>query len=355
MAELIRTEEYPIYIGNDSLEALSAYFKLNTFSSCFILLDEHTAKYCLPILLDQVPFLAAAKVIVINSGEINKTLATCTHIWEELTAGGAGRKSILVNLGGGVITDMGGFAAKTYKRGIHFVNVPTTLLSQVDASIGGKLGVDFNGFKNHIGLFGYPNIICINAAFLKSLPSREIKSGFAEVIKHALIQDKIYWEAIQYITDVSEMEWNSCITRSVGVKKKVVDQDPFENGIRKALNFGHTLGHAFETYLLNTEQHLLHGEAVALGMIIEAYLSNKKGLLSDSDLQSIVSFIIQIYGKANIEGYDWNQLLACMGQDKKNVSNKISFTLLNGIGDVVIDQHFETAAILEAVEYYQSL
>ena len=213
----------------------------------------------------------------------------------------------------------------------------------------------FNGFKNHIGLFGYPNIICINAAFLKSLPSREIKSGFAEVIKHALIQDKIYWEAIQSITDVSEMEWNSCITRSVGVKKKVVDQDPFENGIRKALNFGHTLGHAFETYLLNTEQHLLHGEAVALGMIIEAYLSNKKGLLSDSDLQSIVSFIIQIYGKANIEGYDWNQLLACMGQDKKNVSNKISFTLLNGIGDVVIDQHFETAAILEAVEYYQSL
>lgn len=355
MADVIRTIDYPIYIGNDSLNELANYFKLNGFKTYHILVDENTKMYCLPAILDHLNFIKNLNIIEIKSGESNKNLETCKLVWDALTNQGAGRNSVLINIGGGVISDLGGFVAKTFKRGMHFINIPTTLLSQVDASIGGKLGVDFNGFKNHIGLFGFPNLIIIDTSFYQTLDNRELRSGFAEVIKHALIKDEVYWKELTKVKRLEDMEWNSCLSRSIHVKNIIVEQDPYENGLRKALNFGHTIGHAFETYFLGTNKHLLHGEAVALGMIMEAHLSMQKNLLSRACFDELTLYILNYFGKADIEGFEWDVISDYMRQDKKNVGDQISFTLLNSIGNVSVDQFVEQEQIIKAIAYYESL
>lgn len=355
MAVVIRTNEYPIYLGKDALEELEAYFKINAFSQYFVLMDENTKSNCWPLLKKEVPFLGEAHIIEIESGEVNKVLDTCSTLWQFLTDKGADRNSILINLGGGVITDMGGFVAKTFKRGMYFINIPTTLLAQADASIGGKLAVDFMSYKNQIGLFGYPNVIIVNPDFLNTLDKRELRSGFAEVIKHGLIQDKNYWNSIQEWSNLDDVEWNFTISKSIKLKKKIVDLDPFENGLRKSLNFGHTLGHAIETFYLGSGQHLLHGEAISVGMIMEAYLSYKRGHLTKEELDVIQDYIFQFFEHYDLSSLDIDVLKKHLLQDKKNKNKNISFTLLKGIGDVLVDQFFEEEDILDAIEYYRNL
>lgn len=312
-----------------------------------VLVDEHTSGHCLPYITGKDYTL-----IEIRSGEINKNINTCERIWKALTESGFSRQSLLVNLGGGVIGDMGGFAASTYKRGIRFVNFPTTLLAMVDANVGGKLGIDFMGFKNHIGLFNDPEKIMIFEDFLKTLPSRELRSGYAEVIKHGLISDKSYWEDIK-TSGFPNLDWRKVIKRSVEIKSKVVTEDPKEHGLRKILNFGHTLGHAIETWHLNHQKSLLHGEAIAVGMVLEAHISLQVGLLKEDAFNEINQYIRSIYEDAAIPSLA--ELSSLMGQDKKNIGNEVNFSLLEDIGKCVYDMKVNEKMIASAIKFYQTI
>lgn len=312
------------------------------------LVDENTKAHCLP----KLDLSDDALIIEIKSGEINKNLDTCQLIWQSMTDFGFSRKSLLVNVGGGVIGDMGGFCAATYKRGIRFINFPTTLLAAVDANIGGKLGIDFNGFKNHIGVFQDPNAVVVCDQFLSTLPERELRSGFAEVIKHGLIYDSDYYYSLKQ-QDFPNFQWNDIIRKSIEIKGEVVAQDPKESGVRKILNFGHTLGHGIETWYLNAGKSLLHGEAISIGMITEGFLSQKMDLITSEDLEDLTAYILKIYGLFDLPSL--NDVLPLMQQDKKNVGSEINYSLLKGIGKCGFDQKIGLHLIEEAFEYYENL
>src|ERR1700743_1910440 len=289
--ENIQSINYPIYFNN-SIAQLVNFVQQGNYSRFFILTDENTAQYCLPPVQQLLNDAGITNfdLIEINAGEESKDIDFCIGIWRMLIDFGADRKSLMINLGGGVISDMGGFAASTFKRGIDFVQVPTTLLSQVDASVGGKTGIDLDGVKNIIGTFTQPKAVFISDEFLKTLPPRQVLSGTAEMLKHGLIMDKAYWQALT-ASDLAQPQ-GEFIYRSVEIKNEVVKIDPLEKGLRKALNFGHTIGHAVETHsLLNDKDPLTHGEAIALGMICEGYLSYKKAGLSKAELDEIVEVI----------------------------------------------------------------
>ncbi|MFK7952014.1 MAG: 3-dehydroquinate synthase [Ekhidna sp.] len=310
-----------------------------------VLVDENTKHHCLP-LLD----IGKKEIIEIESGEKNKILSTCSDIWKNLTDLGCSRKSLLINLGGGVIGDMGGFCASTFKRGMPFINIPTTLLSQVDASIGGKLGVDFNGLKNHIGLFKEPDKVIIDAHFLSTLPQRQLKSGFAEIIKHALIYDSTHWESLKK-TPFNQINWNDFIQKSVEIKNSVVEKDPNERGLRKILNFGHSLGHAIESHLLNTINPLLHGEAVAVGMILESNISYQKEMINKIDLNEIEQFILSGFElPTQLPVFD--ELSSYLMQDKKNENGIMKFSLLQNIGECLYDINVSKSEINTAIDSF---
>jgi len=324
---------------------------LNNYSQIAVLVDENTAKYCYPIIKDLLP---QHQLIHIHSGEEFKNLATCQEIWNKLTEWQFDRHAVLLNLGGGVIGDMGGFCAATYKRGIDFVQLPTTLLSQVDASVGGKLGIDFQGFKNHIGLFKIPTKVIISPLFLETLPHRELRSGFAEVIIHALIYDQQHWATL--CQRKLDQPWASIIPHSVGIKDQVVQQDPTEQHVRKILNFGHTIGHAVETFFLSQgARKLLHGEAIAIGMIAEAYLAQQKGTLNKEALHEIQDYILSIFGKVSIHTIEIQQLVGNALQDKKNEKGIIKASLLDHIGKANYNQAISLDEISEALKYYGEL
>jgi 3-dehydroquinate synthase len=317
-----------------------------------VLVDENTSEHCFSLIQEVVP---AAIIVQIESGEENKTLTTCQFIWQKLTDHQFDRKALLINLGGGVIGDMGGFCAATYKRGISFVQIPTTLLSQVDASVGGKLGIDFYGFKNHIGVFKVPDEVIIDTLFLKTLHTRELRSGFAEIIKHCLIADSQKWEELTAIAYQSQ-NWDNLVAHSIGVKDKITLADPFEAGLRKILNFGHTIGHAIETHFLqDANKKLLHGEAIAIGMICEAYLSLERGYLEPQELDALVQYILSIYGKVKIEDADIEALIPHTMQDKKNESNTILASLLEEIGKANYNISLTEEDIERSIYYYNSL
>jgi 3-dehydroquinate synthase len=347
----ISLNDYNIYVGTESWAALAT--QLAAYPKIAVLVDENTERDCLPIFRANLPNLTFCTVRI-SAGEPHKNLDTCQLIWQQLFEHGLGRNAVLVNLGGGVIGDMGGFCASTYKRGIDFIQVPTTLLSQVDASIGGKLGIDFFEVKNSIGLFANPKAVYVNPIFLNTLPAREIRSGFAEILKHALIVDAQQWEKLVQIQDLAQVEWSELLLPSLNIKKTVVEADPFERGWRKALNFGHTIGHAVESLFLKTENPLLHGEAIAVGMICEAYLSNKKGSLSEKDLKEITLFILKIYGTIDLTCLEHSDLIALMQQDKKNDSNAINFTFLESIGKAKVNETATEKEILESLAFYRA-
>jgi 3-dehydroquinate synthase len=351
----IKSHGYSVHIGDDSLSELEKFIVAHQeYSQYFILVDENTLQHCLPILIRTIPAFKDAEIIETESGEENKTIEVVTQVWMAMSDFRADRKALVINLGGGVISDMGGFIASTYKRGIHFLNVATTLLSQVDASVGGKLGIDLGGLKNQIGVFNYPQGVFIHPAFLNTLPFEQLRSGFAEVLKHALIKDAEYWEIVKTMNLKENNNWEKIIHHSVGIKNKVVMNDPTEQGERKLLNYGHTIGHAIETHHLESNEltTFLHGEAIAIGMVAEAYLSYKKTGLSQIELDELVQvmgkyFPLPVLSKANFDNY-----LALMVHDKKNQKGKISFSLLNNIGASEWDVFCEKHDILDALNYY---
>ncbi|MDH5609237.1 MAG: 3-dehydroquinate synthase [Cyclobacteriaceae bacterium] len=339
-----------IQLTEDPSETLNQLVRQLSPDTVGIIVDENTARHCLPKFTPDFPYF----LIEIHSGEKEKNLATCDLIWQELTRQNCTRKSLVINLGGGVIGDMGGFSAATFKRGIRFINIPTTLLSQVDASIGGKLGVDFHGLKNHIGVFQLPDKVLIWEGFLETLPARELRSGFAEVIKHGLIRDKHYWNALLEKDFPDNIDWKPIIRKSVELKNDVVQEDPTEKGLRKILNFGHTLGHGIETWYLNSGRDILHGEAIAAGMILESHLSMQKGLLRADELEEITAYILGIYPGLS-EFPPEEELYGLLAQDKKNEGKTILFSLIRGIGDCAFDITVENKEIRQALAYYRAI
>ena len=349
----IQSDGYTVYF-EDSLTGLVNFVEQGNYSRVFILTDEHTTEYCLPIVKEQLEHLDIYDLIEVNAGEESKTIDFCIGIWKTLIDFGADRKALMINLGGGVITDMGGFVASTYKRGIDFVQGPTTLLSQVDASVGGKTGVDVDGIKNIIGTFTQPKAVFMYGGFLKTLPPRQILSGLAEMLKHGLIVDAAYWDQLK-VSDLS-LPADELVHQSVEIKNKVVIEDPQEKGIRKALNFGHTVGHAVETYsLINDADPLSHGEAIAIGMICEAWLSNKKIGLPDSELLEITEVLIHLYPRHKVQENTFPTLLEHMAKDKKNQNGKINCTLLKHIGEYSIDNICTESELCDSLRYYATL
>jgi len=333
-------------------ESLPAFLAAHSFSQVAVVVDEHTKAHCYPLIQSLLP---AHTLIEIQSGESKKTLDTASLIWEKLTEAAFDRHGLVINLGGGVIGDMGGFCAATYKRGLNFIQIPTTLLSQVDASVGGKLGIDFHGLKNHIGVFRVPDAVLIDALFLQTLPPRELRSGYAEVIKHCLIADARKWEVIRQ-NNWQEQDWTDLITHSVAIKENVTTQDPTEKGLRKILNFGHTLGHAIETYFLeDPAKRLLHGEAIAAGMITEAFLSYQREWLTAQEFETITTYLLATYGKAEIPADTYTSIIELTAQDKKNRGKEIRFSLLKGLGSCVFDIPVSSEEMQQALAFYSSL
>jgi 3-dehydroquinate synthase len=342
-----------VFIGPEALPALAELLYRPAVTRVFVLADSNTARLCLPMLEKHLP--ANYLLIEIPAGEEYKTLASCEIVWNALTEQRADRHAVLVNLGGGVVTDLGGFAAALYKRGIRFAQVPTTLLAQVDASVGGKTGVDFQGYKNHLGVFQAPAAVFIEPQFLQTLDPRQLKSGYAEVIKHWLIADAEAFNLhrrLGWLTD----DWTSIIRDSVALKQRIVAQDPLESGPRKLLNFGHTVGHAIESYLLTQPgREALHGEAVAAGLVCESWLSVQRGLLSAEELDKIETFVFSVFDKLSFVGLETAAIAEFALQDKKNTGATINCTLLKGIGNGVFDQPVTLAEIAESLRYYHRL
>lgn len=351
---MIQLQDYTIQFQDSSFVQLQEQLRSAAYSKIFVLVDDNTQVHCLPIL--QKTFHGFDIIIIkIQAGEAHKNIQTCQFIWSSLLEHQADRKSVLLNLGGGVIGDMGGFCASTYKRGIDFIQIPTTLLSQVDASIGGKLGIDFGLVKNSIGLFQNPKGVYLFPDFFKTLPQAELYSGYAEIIKHALIVDADYWQQLLLITDLKSANLKSIIEHSLNIKKRIVEQDPFEKNVRKSLNFGHTIGHAVESLSWETQHPLLHGEAVVLGMITECFLSSKLLNFPLTELEKISQYLLQLYPKYDLKQLDKNAILELIHQDKKNEQNQTCFTLLEQIGQFKINVVVEDALILEALDYYYNL
>lgn len=333
-------------------ESLPAFLSSTNFSSVAVIADNHTFRFCYPELKALLP---KHTLVRIRAGEEQKHLATCELIWDALTRANFDRHALVLNLGGGVIGDMGGFCAATYKRGISFAQVPTTLLSQVDASVGGKLGIDFRGFKNHIGVFQQPNAVLIDPSFLQTLPERELRSGFAEVIKHCLIADASMWEQIRR-RDLDEQDWSALVAHSVAVKERVVEQDPTEKGLRKILNFGHTLGHAVETHFLTQpRKRLLHGEAIAIGMVAEAFIAFQKKMIDETLLAQIEEYLFSVYGNVRLMDTDIDPVLALTLQDKKNRGNQVRMALLDGPGSCAFDVPVSAAEMRRGLDFYRGL
>ena len=338
-----------IELSQNAAESINQYLAQHQYSKVAVLVDDNTRAHCYPRVQAA---LGEHLLVEIKAGEEEKHLSTCTHIWQVLTDAAFDRKGVLINLGGGVIGDMGGFCAAAYKRGIDFVNLPTTLLSQVDASVGGKLGIDFQGFKNHIGFFREPNRVIIAPEFLQTLPDRELRSGFAEVIKHCLIADSAYWELIKQ-QNYEGQDWSTIIPRSVATKYSVVTEDPTERGVRKILNFGHTIGHALESFYLDRgEDRLFHGEAIAIGMITEGYLSVKKCGLSQESFEDLQAYIQENYPHYPVATEDVRNIAQLSLQDKKNSGGSINASLLDKCGHCLYDIAISLEEIEEAIGYY---
>ena len=352
----IQANNYLVHFNQNAYEALNKHLNQNKYSNLFIIVDNETNEYCLPKLLPILETDLNIEIIEFEAGEINKNIETCIQIWNVLTELGADRKSLIINLGGGVVTDLGGFVASTFKRGIDFINIPTTLLSMVDASVGGKTGVDLGNLKNQIGVINVPQMVLIDTQYLETLSQNEMRSGLAEMLKHGLIYDASYWKQFLDLEAIDYADFDELIYRSVEIKNEIVIQDPTEKSIRKALNFGHTLGHAIESYFLEskTKKNLLHGEAIAIGMILESYISLHKNLISEAEYIEIKTAIRKIYDDVKFEENDIEPIIELLIHDKKNEYGIIQFALIEGIGKIKINQLVENKLILDAFKDYKS-
>ncbi|MFV0505479.1 MAG: 3-dehydroquinate synthase [Bacteroidales bacterium] len=348
-----------VIFTSDSASALQQVFNDYGVGNVYFVFDENTSKACFPLIQDVFDG-NKGKVLMLPSGEKNKTIEKVVNVWQFLHDRGATRKSALVNVGGGLLSDLCGFAASTFKRGIDFINIPTTLLSQVDASVGGKTGINFNNIKNEIGVFKIPRKVIIDTTFLKTLPEEAFKSGFSEMLKHGLIHDCSHYEELTRI-DVAYPDYtqlSDIVKKSVEIKQKIVEQDFKEEGLRKSLNFGHTAGHAFETFAMEENEPVPHGYAVAYGMIVELYLSSKKTSLSDEAMSRVVSYLMDTYGRFSLDIQSHTvrcRLIELMRHDKKNENDNINFTFLTDIGECVYNQYCEEELIDEALVFFKDL
>ena len=342
-----------VIFGKDLYQSIKDFLIENKISKTIVLLDENTAMYCLPHFKKNQTF--SYNLIEIKAGEEQKTIATVQNIWQQMIDYSADRNSLLINLGGGVITDMGGFAALTYKRGISFINIPTTLLGMVDAATGGKTGIDFEGLKNQIGIIHEPDIIGIDTTFLETLPEREMISGMAEVFKYGFIADKLLLENLKSIDLIKPSI--EIIETCVRIKENIVNQDPNEKSIRKILNFGHTLGHAIESYYLtkSEDKQLKHGEAIAIGMIMALYLSHLKTGLSKKELEEGLQILVDRFPMIKINDQDQKKIISLLKHDKKNRGNDLQFVLLEAIGKPVWNISVNEKDILKVFDIYRKL
>ncbi|MCC7502272.1 MAG: 3-dehydroquinate synthase [Flavobacteriales bacterium] len=348
---------HPVYLGAHVLPMLARWMEFEAPpEQCYVLGDSITLRQCLPELLTYVPHLQHAEPIEVAPGEASKSIDVCTAIWGHLSDREAERGALLVNLGGGVVSDLGGFIAGTYKRGIRHVNVPTSLMGMVDASIGGKTGIDAAGIKNLVGLFRDPLGVYVHVPFLRTLGKRELLNGVAEMIKHGLVRSADHYHAVREapLHDIGVLA--PLIHDSVAIKCAVVNDDPHEQGVRKLLNFGHTIGHAVEAHSWESQQRgLLHGEAVAIGMICEAWLSWRQGLLDRGSFDQIESHLIGLFKGYAFNNDDHHRMLELMRNDKKNAEGGFRFTLLRGIGDAVVNVPLNAAQVGEALDHYRLL
>jgi len=323
-------------------------------SKVFVLTDEGSAEYCTAF-LDNVSF--EYQKIVLKAGDDHKTIDALASVWQFMTENGADRESLLINLGGGMITDLGGFAASTFKRGVYFINIPTTLLAMVDAAVGGKTGINFGGFKNEVGVINHADAVLIDTLFLKTLDEDNVLSGYAEMLKHGLITKS------EHFNDLLKFDWsnidytrlNELVLDSIKVKENIVEQDPYEKGIRKALNLGHTVGHAFESLAMKTDDVavMLHGRAVALGIIVELFLSHQKLNFPTSLMRSVIQEVKDHYQPFIFDCDDYETLYSYIKHDKKNSGDRINFTLLSDMGEVQINQDCSKEEIFAALDFYR--
>ena len=347
----IQAASYPVHFQDKAYVELSNLISENNYSMLFILVDEHTLEDCYPKFIPNLKTDKQIEVIEIESGEINKNLETCIGVWNVITELGGDRKSLLITLGGGVITDLGGFVASCFKRGIDFVNIPTTLLSMVDASVGGKTGVDLGVLKNQIGVFANPEMVVIDPEYLATVPEREMKSGMAEIIKYGITYDLAL---LHEIRDYKDLNLHHLITRSIAIKNEVVLQDPKEKNIRKILNFGHTLGHAIESFYLEStdKENLTHGEAIAIGMVCESFISAEILGFPSANVTEIKNMISDMYPRIKLQKADFPNIMALLKHDKKNTNGQVNFVLLNAYEDCKLDCIVSDALIIASMEYY---
>ena len=343
-----------VIISQNICQDLEKAISKHPHDKLFVLTDEHTRLLSLP-LIEEVPGIKEAVQITIGVEDIHKNLETLAYVWTTLSQQGGTRHSLLVNLGGGMVTDLGGFAAATFKRGINYINIPTTLLSMVDASVGGKTGINFNGLKNEIGAFAPASEVLIHSGFLRTLDQENILSGYAEMLKHGLISNVAHWSELLRF-DMNHLDYaalQELVGKSVQIKEEVVTVDPFEKGIRKALNLGHTIGHAFESFAMQTQHPVLHGYAVAWGLVCELYLAHVKTGFPSDKMHQTVQFIKDNYGRLAFNCKHYEQLYELMRHDKKNASaDEVNFTLLNEVGEVCINQTATREEIYEALDFY---
>ena len=345
----------PVFVGPSALEELKSHLGgvFANKETIFVLTDENTIEHCFPVLVGAIPQLASANKIVIKAGDDNKTLEACERIWNELAVGGGNRRSLLINLGGGMITDIGGFAASVFHRGMEYINVPTSLLGMIDASIGGKTGIDLYSLKNLIGLFALPEAVYVWPGFLHTLPHRQLTSGYAEMLKHALIGDAGLWSQLIKTPMAVISNWEALIVKAIEIKAAIVNKDAREHGMRARLNFGHTIGHAIETYSLRHDENpLAHGEAIAMGMICEAYISYRLIDFSHVQRDEVVKQILLNFNHYKIPVEAIDELVEITNYDKKNEKGQLVFTLLKSIGTSVEGQKCEAALVREALFRY---
>ena len=341
-----------VILSTNLQQSLSEAVAACKYDVLFVLVDETTERLCLPVVAD-FECMQSAQHIVIKDTDTNKTLESVVHVWSELQRLGATRHSLMINLGGGMVTDLGGFAASTFKRGIQYINIPTTLLSMVDASVGGKTGFNFGGLKNEIGVFNNASSVILDTTFLRTMDHENLLSGYAEMLKHGLISNDKMWAELLNLENLDNLDiLGKMLADSVAVKQRIVTEDPTEQGIRKALNLGHTAGHAFESMALERTP-ILHGYAVAYGLIVELYLSCVKTGFPQDKMRQTVSFIKEHYGRMAITCDDYPHLIALMHHDKKNTGRDINFTLLGDIGDIRINQTASEDDIKEALDFYR--
>jgi 3-dehydroquinate synthase len=351
----IATKTYTVHFNTKAYTELNNYLEHNKFSKIFILVDTNTHDNCLAKFMAQLQTKIIIEIIEIDAGEQNKTIDTCVGVWNALSDLGADRKSLILNLGGGVVTDLGGFVACTFKRGIKYINIPTSLLAMVDASVGGKTGVDLGAIKNQVGVISSGDMVIIDTSYLDTLPQNQMKSGLAEMLKHGLIVDKNYFDKLIDLSKLTLNDLDELIHESLEIKKTVVTKDPLEQNERKHLNFGHTLGHAIESYFLShpEKEELLHGEAIAIGMILECFISAEILNLPKQDLEYITKAIKSIYKPVTINSSDYDAIIDLLKYDKKNEHGNINFVLLDGIGKPKIDCLVDNELIVKSFEYYK--